>query len=42
MPTPIHAELANLSGSNPAGYISTQSFARLTLDRLVSRKTNEG
>lgn len=32
----IHGELANLSKANPAGYISTQSFAPLTLDRLLS------
>lgn len=31
---PIHQELAALSGTNPAGYISLRPFAKLTLDRL--------
>ena len=32
----IHDDLAKLSGPNPAGYIETQSFAYVTLDRLKS------
>jgi len=30
----IHQELAALSGTNPAGYISLRPFAKLTLERL--------
>lgn len=32
----LHDELAQLSGANPAGYISIDAFSRLTLDRLTS------
>jgi hypothetical protein len=31
----IHEELAQLAGDEPAAYITTQSFSRLTLDRIT-------
>jgi hypothetical protein len=34
--TTIHDELARASGQNPAGYIATTCFARLTLQRLLA------
>lgn len=35
----LHQELANLSQANPAGYIETPSFARLTVGRLDATAT---